>query len=286
MTRPLLKALLAAGLLAAVAMPAGAHRNWLQPSATTFSGTDAWVSFDAAESSDVFFPDHRALGFAMMKVWAPDGSAGQIQNGNDGHFRTTFDVQLNKAGTWAIGMEMNRLFGSFKINGEEWRLGRFGRPMTPPAGGAPQVKSVATVAEIPADATDVKISEMSGRNLVFVTAGAPTTTVFQPTGKGLEMVPVTHPDELVSNEVASFRFLIDGQPAAGLKVVILPAGKRYIEGQDEIDLTTGSDGLLKVKWPHAGLYWIGTTATDQHPSEPRATERRMSYTMTVDVLAP
>jgi hypothetical protein len=280
MTRALPTVLLAAAL-AVAATPASAHRNWLLPSATTFSGTDAWVSVDAAESSDVFFADHRALGLNGIKVWAPDGSAGQVQNGADGHFRTTFDVQLDKAGTWAIGMEMNRLFGSFKVNGEEWRLGRFGRP-----GGPAQPKSVATVAEIPADATDVKISEFATRNLVFVTAGAPTTTLFKPTGKGLEMVPVTHPDELVSNEPARFRYLVDGKPAAGLAVTILPAGKRYIEGKDQIDLTTGPDGLLTVHWPRPGVYWIGASLTDQHPSEPRAGERRMSYSLTVDVLAP
>ena len=306
MTRAFLKTLVSVGLIAAAALPAQAHRNWLLPSATTFSDTNAWVSFDAAESSDVFFADHRALGFNQIKVWAPDGSPGAIQNGNNGHFRTTFDVQLDKAGTWAVGMENNRLAGSFKVNGEEWRLGRFGRPQSggdlrpgggqggqgamggpdgPGREGAP-VKSVATVADIPADATDVKITEMSGRNLVFVTAGTPTNTVFQPTNKGLEMVPVTHPDELVSDEAARFRFLIDGKPAAGLAVTILPAGKRYIEGKDEIDLTTGADGVLTIKWPRPGIYWIGTTATDQHPSEPRATERRMSYAMTVDVLAP
>lgn len=311
MTRLFLKALLSAGVMAAAALPVQAHRNWLLPSATTFSDTNAWVSFDAAESSDVFFADHRALGFNQIKVWAPDGSAGQIQNGNNGHFRTTFDVQLDKAGTWAVGMEMSRVGGTFKVNGEEWRVGRFGRPQAGGQGGpgqrmaegaqgarggqsgpegpgrdGPPVKSVASVAEIPADATDVKLTENSGRNMVFVTTGAPTKTVFQPTGKGLEMVPLTHPDELVANEEGQFRYLIDGKPASGLKVVILPAGKRYIEGQDEIDLTTAADGLVKIKWPRPGVYWIGTTATDQHPSEPRASERRMSYIMTVDVLAP
>ncbi len=283
------KALLAVGAITAFAVPAHAHRLWLMPSATSFSGTDAWVTVDAAESSDVFYPDHRALNLDAVKVRAPDGSEGRIQNGASGRVRSTFDVQLDRPGTWAIGLEMRRLFGSFKANGEEWRLGRGGgggpgRPAGP--GGTPPVRSVATIAEIPADATDVKISEVSNRNLVFVTVGEPTTNLFQPIGKGLEMVPVTHPDALVSNEAARFRYLIDGRPAAGLKVTVLPAGKRYHEGSDQIDLTTDADGLVTIKWPMAGLFWIGAAATDQHPSEPRAGERRMSYTVTVDVLAP
>ena len=280
MTRSSFAFLLAAGMLSAVAVPAQAHRVWLQPSATTFSGTDAWVTVDAAESTDVFYADHRGIGFDRVKVWAPDGSEGQVQNGANGHVRSTFDVQLDKPGTWRIGVENDRVFGTFKVNGEEWRIGGRG-----PARGA-SAKTVASVADIPAGATDVKLTESSSRNSVFVTTGTPTKAVFEPTGKGLEMVPITHPDDLVSDEEASFRYLIDGKPAAGLQVTILPAGKRYIEGRDQIDLTTGADGVLKIKWPRAGMYWVSASTSDQHPSEPRASERRMSYTMTVDVLAP
>jgi uncharacterized GH25 family protein len=82
---------------------------------------------------------------------------------------------------------------------------------------------VAGVADIPANATDVDLTETLNRNFVFVTAGSPTTQAFAPTNKGLEMVPVTHPDELVTDEPGKFRFLIDGQPAAKLKVTVIPA---------------------------------------------------------------
>ena len=85
----------------------------------------------------------------------------------------------------------------------------------------------------------MKITETSSRNEVFVTSGAPTTTVFKTTGKGLEFAPVTHPDELVAGETAKFQFLIDGKPAAGLKVTVIPGGKRYRNDEGAIELTTG-----------------------------------------------
>ncbi len=47
-----------------------------------------------------------------------------------------------------------------------------------------------------------------------------------------------------------------------------------------------ADGILHVKWPVAGWYWISATQTDAGATTPRATERRMSYTMTVEVPAP
>jgi len=41
-----------------------------------------------------------------------------------------------------------------------------------------------------------------------------------------------------------------------------------------------------VKWPVSGMYWINASLSDAKASEPRATERRMSFTTTVEVVAP
>jgi uncharacterized GH25 family protein len=287
--------LIATALLAAPAA-VSAHRQWLLPSTTSVSGTDNWVTVDAAVSNDLFYPDHFPMPTESVQVWQPDGSTGAIQNAAKGRYRSTFDVQLDKPGTWKIGTASSNVSGSFKLNGEDWTVGRRrgppqGAPGQPPRaeggeGAGRPAHSVATVADIPAGATDLKLTEMSSRNEIFVTAGAPTTTVFKPTGQGLDMQPVTHPDSLVSNEPARFRFLIDGKPAPGLKVTLIPGGKRYRDSEGVIELTTGVDGVLEVKWPGPGMYWLNATATDTHATTPRATERRMSYTSTLEVLAP
>lgn len=311
-------ALLTAAALLALPTAASAHRQWLLPSVTTLAGTDGWVTVDAAVSNDLFDPDHFPMQPNQIQVTQPDGSAGQIQNAATGRYRTMFDVQIDKAGTWKIGTSSSNIGGSFVLNGETWRVGgRRGPPAgapgtaprpgqsapsapeggarpagAPPAGGpggpggfAPG-KSVASVAEIPAGATDIKLTESISRNEFFVTAGEPTTTVLKPTGKGLEFDPVTHPDDLVANEPARFRFLIDGKPAAGLAITLVPGGKRFRDGEHAQTLTTGADGTVEIKWPFAGVYWLNVTATDNHPSDSRATERRMSFTTTLEVPAP
>jgi hypothetical protein len=51
------------------------------------------------------------------------------------------------------------------------------------------------------------------------------------TGKGLEFAPITHPDDLVADQPAKLRFLVDGQPAKGLKLTIVPGGKRYRDAE-------------------------------------------------------
>ncbi len=278
--KPFVARLMAAAALLSIPAALSAHRMWLLPSATVFSGTDGWVTVDAAVSNDLFFFDHQPLRLDGMKVWQPDGSEGTLQNGATGRYRSVFDVKLDKPGTWKIGTQMSAVMGSFKVDGVEKRIGgRRGPPQ-------PNAPAPLTVADIPANATDVKVTEVSGRNEIFVTAGAPTTTVFKTTGKGLEFAPITHPDELVAGETAKFRFLVDGKPAAGLKVTVIPGGKRYRNDEGARELTTGADGVLSVSWPTAGMYWLNATLTDAKATSPRATERRMSYVTTLEVLTP
>lgn len=271
--------LLVATALLSIPAAVSAHRGWLLPSGTIFSGTDSWVTVDAAVSNDLFFFDHQPMRLDAMKVWQPDGTPGQLQNGSTGRYRSVFDVKLDKPGTWKIGSENSAVMGSFKVNGEEKRIGRRGPPR-------PDMPPPLTVADIPANATDVKLTEIVNRNEIFVTAGAPTTTVFKPTNKGLELSPVTHPDELVAGEPAKFRFLVDGKPAANLKVTVIPGGKRYRDSENAMDLTTDAQGLLTVTWPAAGMYWLNATATDSNTTTPRATERRLGYVTTLEVMAP
>lgn len=148
------------------------------------------------------------------------------------------------------------------------------------------MKSVATVAEIPANATDVKLTESYSKNVVYVTADAPTANAFKPTGKGLEFQPITQPGALASDEEGQFRFLVDGKPAANVAVTVVPGSKKFREAEDAQELKTGADGMLRVKWPVAGVYWLNANYTDDKPTMPRATERRLSFTTTLEVVAP
>lgn len=301
-------ALLAGASALALPITAQAHRQWLLPVATTYSGDDPWASVDAAVSNDLFFPDHFPMQLAQIKVTAPDGTPGKIEHGITARYRSTFDVHLTQPGTWKIGTEGFNVVGSFKVDGVEKRVGR--RPGPPPGAMGPggpggpggegrgpggpggpvdpgraPIETVALDA-IPANATDLKLTEAISRNEIYVTRGAPTDTVFKSTGKGLEFEPITHPADLVSNEPGKFRFLIDGKPAKGLKLTIIPGGKRYRDDEGDFEVTTDANGVATVKWAGPGMYWVNVTATDNKPSTPRATERRMSYTATLEVMAP
>ncbi|KTE23157.1 MULTISPECIES: DUF4198 domain-containing protein [unclassified Sphingopyxis] len=262
-------------IAAMAAVPASAHRQWMMPSSTVLSGDDVWVAVDAAVSNDLFYFEHQPLRLDAVKAWAPDGTEVTIENKATGRYRSTFDVHLTQKGTYRIASVADMLMGSYDLNGKTERL--------------PRGTTTANLAErVPAGATNVKTAEANNRNEIFVTVGEPTTTLFKPTGKGIELVPVTHPNDLIAGEAATFQFLLDGKPAADLPVTVIPGGIRYRDQLGEMHLKTGADGKVEISWAEPGMYWLNVTTPQAGGEEgaPPPIARRASYVTTLEVLAP
>lgn len=266
----LLKSTLLVLCFSAFSTAAHSHRTWLLPSATVLSGNDVWVTVDGAVSNDLFYFEHHPLQLDNLSVLAPDGKVVTPENLNKGRYRSTFDVKLEQTGTYKILVLNKGLFATYKLDGQNkrWR----GKPDQLPSA-------------IPSSATDVKISELQGRIETFVTSGKPSADILKPTGVGLELVPVTHPNNLVAGEKASFRMMLDGQPAVGLPIEIVPGGIRYRDKLNETKTTTDESGTFSITWAGPGMYWIGASVQDSK-STIKDARRRASYTTTVEVLPP
>jgi hypothetical protein len=230
---------------AAIALPqmAGAARPWMLPSETMFAGSgNEWLTVDAAISSDLYYFDHPGQDWQPV-VTAPDGSSAPVENRTVGKLRQTFDLGIRAKGTYRIAVANEMLMGSSMLNGERKML--------------PRGTTAATLgAAVPQGATDVQTATATIRIETFVTAGEPDRKIFTTTGKGLEMVPVTHPNDLAVGEPATFQFLLNGKPAAGLDVVAIPGGIRYRADLKQMDGKTDADGKVSFTWPEAGMYWV------------------------------
>ncbi len=285
---------LALALAAALPMTAAAHKQWIIPSQAVVNGADVWVTFDGAISNQLFFPDHFPMRLDNVTATAPDGSQVELQNTSVGKYRSTFDVQLEQQGTYRIANAnsgMSARWDTPESLAAKAKAEAKGKPVSGP-GAPPETRGgflrnatpedLAT--KVPQDAQNLQVTQTASRVETFVTNGAPNTTALAPSGSGIEMEPVTHPSDLVAGEEATFRFLVDGQPAAGLEFEIVRGGTRYRNAQDDIAATTDAQGLLKVTWPEAGMYWLETSVQDDKASVPQATGRRLGYVATLEVL--
>ncbi|MGD9868649.1 MAG: DUF4198 domain-containing protein [Hyphomicrobiales bacterium] len=286
--KPTLKSfLLALPLSLAVSQVADAHRSWLLPSTTVLSSRNAWVTIDAARSNDLFYFDHNAMLLgnvggqpeelsAMRRrnrrpapdvsITAPDGASIAPKFGNVGRYRTTFDIPLEQAGTYRIAVVSSALAARFTVNGENGRA----------FGDEESLKK-----EIPAEAKDVKITETHQRVETFVTMGKPSG--LKPSGDGLELVPVTHPNDLYADEQASFRLMLDGRPASNVKVTWVRGGSRYRNAPETGETTTDADGGFAFTWAEPGMYWI-TASASGNSVVVKDRPRRASYSATLEVL--
>lgn len=255
--------------MALLPLAALAHKAWLLPSQTVIAGDKAAITVDAAVSNDLFYFNHVPLQTTGLVITAPDGSRVDAQNLATGRFRTVFDVPLAQEGTYRLAVVNNGLFASWKEGNQprRWR------------------GDAATFArEVPANAQDLQVSQSASRVETFVTHGAPTRTALTPSGVGIELDPVTHPNDLFAGEEATFRVLLDGKPQAGLEVEIVRGGTRYRDAQEELKATTNAAGLFKIRWPQPGMYWLSIAGSDGNTSIPQAKQRRLSYVATLEIL--
>lgn len=254
-----------AALASALVVPlAGAHERWLLPSSTVLSKA-GYITVDAASSNEVFYFNHRPLQInESLVITTPDGSKVAPENVITGKLRSVFDVNLTAAGTYSLAMVSSGVMASWKEGAEtkRWRGTR-----------------ADLASKVPADAAELSVREVSSRVETFVTVGSPAAP--KATGEGLELVPVTHPNDLYAGDAATFAFHYDGKPAAGAEVQILPGAMRYRNAPDEIKLVADADGRITVKWPQAGMYYLSVSIEGTADGN---VERRASYIATLEVL--
>ncbi|MGJ8671319.1 DUF4198 domain-containing protein [Rubritalea sp.] len=248
-----------------------AHRAWILPSTTVLSGESPWVTFDAAASNNLFFPNHRALSPEALIAIGPDGKPVTLQNAKQAELRTTFDLELTQPGTYKI-FTSRLSFGASWKEGEERKRWR-------------GTKEEFAKQEL-TKKTDISTTSSFSRIETFVTSGAPTTNILKPTGKGLELLfDKTHPNDLFSGEAATFTLHQDGKPAANTEVSITKGNDRFRNEEGTITVTTDDKGTFTVTWPSAGRYWLNSESSqDLGAPDGVPLSKRASYTAVFEVL--
>lgn len=276
MNRSFIKHTALALALAAITVQANAHRPWLYPQQTMVEAREAWVTIDGAVSEGLFDIDHVALKLDGAVVTDPDGVTAPAPAGFTGKQRSTFDLKLPKNGTYKISLVNQSVMASWKdkASGETKRF---------------RGTEEAAAKEIPADAAELRSTYNSSRMETFVSANSSSDGALKPSGKGLEMVPVTNPTELRVGEKARWRFQLDGKPLANFPFSMVPGGVRYRGTLGEVRLSTDAKGEVSVTLPSAGMYWLSASFPAERAKGPPAADapavtRRYGYSATLEIL--
>lgn len=238
----------------AVAPVALAHSQWLLPSATQVEASTnpqrpTYVTVDAAASNGLFYADHNAMRLTSLQISAPDGSLIEAENASTGKLRSTFDVKLEKEGTYRIASASKSVIATYKA-GEETKVFR----------GSEEDFAK----QVPANAPELKVGRSYGRIETFVTSGKPSE--IKPVGQGLELFPLQPTTDLVVGEKAKFRVLLDGKPVPGLKVKVVPGGVRFRGELGDQTVTADAEGTVAVDWKFGGQYYLNAS----YPPRPEA----------------
>jgi len=220
---------------------ASAHSRWLLPSHFTLSSDKGeWIALDASASNETFNVD-KALSIDNLSIIMPSGKKSRPSSVYKGHRKTVADYFIEKSGTYKLASNSQPFyFSSFKVGGERKRM----------RGNKLELQN-----KLPANATDVQTVKVFSRVETYITMNNPTNN-FATDGRSLELIPVTHPSEIVEQEPATFTFNFNGKAQAGVEVEVTMDGARYRNNPETVKLTTDNKGQITFTPKQAGRYLL------------------------------
>ena len=262
MGRIAIAAMAGAGLIAIAPGQALGHMPYMLPNLFDLTDRDH-VTVQASFTEEPFAAE------VVMKsdawhVRGPGGAVTPISGVTYLRDLAVFEAPVAANGTWRIssGERFGRKGKMYRNAKGEWVIGE-GR-------------------DKPADAQLVDVQSMTLAE-VYVTRGGPSPDALAPTGKSLELRPITHPSEIFAAQPATFELLFEGKPVAGANVEVYRSAGNY-DGKKKIDgqITTDAAGRFAITPPDAGTYLALIRHRTAAPAGAETPYRSYSYTLTFE----
>ena len=228
-------------LAVAISSQASAHSRWLLPSHFTLSSEQGeWIAIDASASNEVFNVD-KALSIDNMSILTPSGKSTRPSSSYKAHRKSVADYFIKDSGTYKITNNASAsYFSSYKVADKRKRA---------------RANKAELKAMIPANATDLQTTYGLTRVETYITMNNPTEN-YRSDGQFLELLPKTHPAEIIEHEPATFAFTYHGKVQAGVEVEIAPDAARYRNAPNVLKLTTDRNGEITFTPSQAGRYLL------------------------------
>lgn len=262
----LLSAARIALVIAAVVVPAYAHTPYLAP--TSFDPVNGdLVSLDAAFAEEFFVPEV-VFDNSQFQVTNPDGRTVPADTVLRLKTRAVAEHHLAAGkGTYrfSTGPRLGAIFRTWEVDGKQETTRDPAKPL--PAG-----------ARLLVHYQSLSVSE------AYVTDGAPSQAALKPYGKGLELVPETHPSDLYAGERFDFTVLYDGKPLVGQKVEFFPATGGRDSQIAMATLSTDAQGKAGLVLDKPGRYLALIRYRGPAPAGAVAPMYGYNYSLTLRVL--
>lgn len=255
--RKLLTGAFAATTLSAIA---AAHTPYLAPS--SFDPVfGKMVTLDAAFAEKFFVPEAAFAG-SDFKVINPNGVAVAPETLSTLKTRVVIEHSLEDKGTYkfSTGHRTGKIFRIYEKDGKRH------------------------VMEKPGDALPEGAKELSFFQAItlaetYVTKGAPDTGAIKAWGKGLEIKPETHPNEIYAGESFDFTVDFEGEAIADQQLDIFTAQGEFSPKDAIAKVTTDAAGAASFTPTDPGVYLV--RARHRAPAPDGAAAPVYSYTYTL-----
>lgn len=253
---------------------ANAHPRWVLPSHFTVSkeGGD-WLTFDVTAANGTFVFDKPA-GSDSAEIIMPDGRKERPNFVVRGKRRSMFDFYFQEQGTHKV-----------QINNQPTYYTQY------KAGHSDTVKRLRANksergSQLPEAARDIKTIISYTRAETYITVGKPSEKASALEGKYLELMPITHPSDIVAQEPVTLQFYFNGEPQQGVSAEITREGTLYRNHQQQIDVVSDEKGFVTFTPTIAGRYILKASHKGELVDNPLADMMAANVHFTFEAVLP
>lgn len=253
-------AMLAGVMLAVNGGAALAHVPYVRANVIDATGRDH-VTVEASFTEDVFAAEV-VMRSDHWHVVGPDGDA-PITAVTYLRDLAVFEVSTPADGTYRIssGPRVGRTGQMYRAANGDWKM--VGEEDGP----------------APAGATLVPVQSITTAD-TYVTRGAPSDGPLEPSGEGLEVMPLIQPADIVAGEDLPLLVLFDGQPLAGAPVTVYREAGLYDGRKIEAERVTDAEGKVVVRVASPGAYMTLIRHRADAPAGAEVAHRSYSHSLT------
>lgn len=271
----LIKPLTITALLSAtLSLSAFSHPRWILPSHFTFSKEQGeWAAFDISGADTAFIFDKPASSSVLTaRVIEPSGECKQPNAILKGKRRLSFDYFFEAPGTYKITANTEKKYRTkfTDASGEEKTL---------------KVHKLERDVLLPEGATNITSHLYFTRVETYLSKGAPDKKALALENQLLEIMPISHPSDLIEGEPMTFEFYSDGKTQEGVEVQLVPEGRQYSDAK-VIKATSDKSGQITITAAQAGRYLLKAKFSQSSSINPLVDVVNLKVHLTLEVQAP